>query len=471
MARAASAAAAPSALTERLCSRPPSMKTSTPGWSASATAVVALCVMIRADRSGRSAPATASAVVPASRMAVVPDVLYAGSLLETAPAGELEAEPLHPYSYGLLLSEPPADHRVRDLVSIPGSVPAPDLVAGTCPFAPRCRWATAECEQAAPALAEVELPDVAHGRLSACVRLPQIRDEMASLRERAGQDAAAPQAGRSAAPLIQISELRKVFKQGTRTVTALDGVSVEVGAGESVGLVGESGSGKTTLARVLAGLEFASSGQVSIDGISAADWSTLSGKDRRRLRGTVQIVFQDPYSSLNPMHTIGAALAEAVNVHDPAAKNVQGQVGELLGSVGLPTGYAKRRPAALSGGERQRVAIARALAVRPRVLICDEPVSALDVSVQAQILNLLAAIRAERGIGYLFITHDLSIVRQITDYLYLMHRGQVVESGPTEQVLSSPSDPYTIKLLDSVPRAETDWLAGHGALSPNRAAM
>jgi peptide/nickel transport system ATP-binding protein len=366
-------------------------------------------------------------------------VLYAGSLLETAPAGELEAEPLHPYSHGLLLSEPPADHRVRDLVSIPGSVPAPDLVAGTCPFAPRCRWATAECEQAAPALAEVTLADVSRGRLSACVRLPQIRDEMASLRERAGQDAAAPPAGRSAALLIQVSELRKVFKQGSRTVTALDGVSVEVGAGESVGLVGESGSGKTTLARVLAGLESASSGQVSIDGIAAADWSTLSGKDRRRLRGTVQIVFQDPYSSLNPMHTIGAALAEAV--------------------------------AALSGGERQRVAIARALAVRPRVLICDEPVSALDVSVQAQILNLLAAIRAERGIGYLFITHDLSIVRQITDYLYVMHRGQVVESGPTDQVLSNPSDAYTIKLLDSVPRAETDWLASHGALSPDRAAM
>jgi peptide/nickel transport system ATP-binding protein len=396
-------------------------------------------------------------------------VLYAGSLMETAPAGELEAEPLHPYSHGLLLSEPPADHRVRDLVSIPGSVPAADLVAGTCPFAPRCRWATPDCEQGAPALAEVDLPDVAPGRLSACVRLPQIREEMATLRERAGQDAAAPPPGRSADPLILVSELRKVFKQGTRTVTAVDGVSVEVGAGESVGLVGESGSGKTTLARIVAGLEPASGGQVTIDGIAAADWSKLAGKDRRRLRGTVQIVFQDPYSSLNPMHTIGAALSEAVTIHDPSVKNVQAQVGELLESVGLPAGYAKRRPAALSGGERQRVAIARALAVRPRILICDEPVSALDVSVQAQILNLLTAIRAERGIGYLFITHDLSIVRQITDYLYVMHRGRVVESGPTEAVLTNPSDPYTVKLLDSVPRAETDWLAG--ALSQDRAAM
>jgi peptide/nickel transport system ATP-binding protein len=395
-------------------------------------------------------------------------VLYAGSLLETAPAGELEAEPLHPYSHGLLLSEPPADHRVRDLVSIPGSVPSPDQVAGKCPFAPRCRWATAECDQAAPELTEVTLADVPRGRLSACVRLPQIRAEMASLRERADQDAPATVSGRSSGPLIQVSDLRKVFKQGSRTVTAVDGVSVEVGAGESVGLVGESGSGKTTLARVLAGLEPATSGQVIIDGIAAGDWSRLPGKDRRRLRGTVQIVFQDPYSSLNPMHTIGAALAEAVTIYDPSARNVSAQVGELLQSVGLPAGYAKRRPAALSGGERQRVAIARALAVRPRMLICDEPVSALDVSVQAQILNLLAAIRAERGIGYLFITHDLSIVRQITDYLYVMHHGRIVESGPTDQVLASPSDAYTIKLLDSVPRPETDWLAG-GALRADRA--
>jgi peptide/nickel transport system ATP-binding protein len=211
-------------------------------------------------------------------------------------------------------------------------------------------------------------------------------------------------------------------------------------------------------------------GQVTIDGIQAGDWSRLAGKDRRRLRGTVQIVFQDPYSSLNPMHTVGAALAEAVNIYAPSAKNVPAQVGELLQSVGLPAGYAQRRPAALSGGERQRVAIARALAVRPRILICDEPVSALDVSVQAQILNLLAAIRAERGIGYLFITHDLSIVRQITDYLYVMHHGRVVESGPTDRVLAHPSDPYTVKLLESVPRPETDWLAGRDALSQDRAA-
>ncbi|HXT90696.1 MAG TPA: ABC transporter ATP-binding protein [Trebonia sp.] len=393
-------------------------------------------------------------------------VLYAGSLLEAGGAAELEVEPLHPYSHGLLLSEPPADRRVRDLVSIPGTVPAPDLVAGSCAFAARCQWAAPACAAAAPPLAEV-----APGRLSACVRLPEIREEMAARREAAAQDAPLPAPGRSSAPLIQVADVRKVFHQGTRTVTALAGVSIEVGAGESVGLVGESGSGKTTLARMLAGLEHPTSGEITIDGIAASDWSRLGGKDRRRLRGTVQIVFQDPYSSLNPMHTVGAALAEAVHIHDPAAKDVPAQVGDLLASVGLPPAYAQRRPAALSGGERQRVAIARALAVRPRVLICDEPVSALDVSVQAQILNLLAAIRAERGIGYLFITHDLSIVRQITDYVYVMHRGRIAEAGPTEQVLTRPSAAYAIKLLESVPRADADWLAGRDALRPEGAAM
>jgi peptide/nickel transport system ATP-binding protein len=289
---------------------------------------------------------------------------------------------------------------------------------------------------------------------------------MSLLRERAEQDLTAVTQARPGSPLIQVTDVRKVFHQGTRTVTALDGVSLQVGEGESVGLVGESGSGKTTLARMLVGLEAVTSGQIAIDGVPAADWATLSGRDRRRLRGTVQIVFQDPYSSLNPMHTVGSALAEAVTTHAPAAKDVPAQVAGLLESVGLPAGYARRRPAALSGGERQRVAIARALAAKPRVLICDEPVSALDVSVQAQILTLLAAIRAERGIGYLFITHDLSIVRQITDHLYVMHRGRIAEYGATETVLASPRDPYTIKLLESAPRPGPDWLTARGPAGP-----
>jgi peptide/nickel transport system ATP-binding protein len=380
-------------------------------------------------------------------------VLYAGSLAEVGPSAGIEDEPLHPYTHGLLLSEPPAEHRVRELVTIPGSVPAPDEVARRCPFSPRCRWSAPRCREGTPPLVEV-----APGRYSACIRLLEIRAEMVALRERGEQEVHPPIPGRIADPLIDVRDVHKVFHTGSRTVTALEGVSIEVGEFESVGLVGESGSGKTTLARILVGLENATDGRVEIAGMAAADWSRLSRGDRSKLRSTVQIVFQDPYSSLNPMRSIGWTLGEAVSIHNPSVKNVKARVEDLLQSVGLPTSYAQRKPVALSGGERQRVAIARALAAEPRVLICDEPVSALDMSVQAQILNLFASLRAERGIGYLFITHDLSIVRQISEYLYVMHHGHVVESGPTEQVLTQPQDPYTINLLRSVPRSEADWL-------------
>jgi peptide/nickel transport system ATP-binding protein len=351
------------------------------------------------------------------------------------------------------LSEPPGDRRVGELVAIPGGVPAPDAVADCCTFAPRCAWVEPMCRRAAPPLREVS-----PGRLSACIRLPEIRPEMLARRRRAERDALPAVPARAAVPLIGVEDARKVFRSGSRAVTALDGVTIEIGANESVGLVGESGSGKTTVARMLVGLERPTSGKITIDGIPADDWAALSGDDRRKLRSTVQIVFQDPYSSLNPMRSIGWTLGEAITTHHPRAKNLQAQVEDLLQSVGLPASYAPRKPVALSGGERQRVAIARALAANPRVLVCDEPVSALDMSVQAQILNLLASIRADRGISYLFITHDLSIVRQVSEYLYVMHRGQIVESGPTEQVLTNPAEPYTIKLLDSVPGAATDWL-------------
>jgi peptide/nickel transport system ATP-binding protein len=381
-------------------------------------------------------------------------VLYAGSLVEVSSSAELDAEPLHPYSLGLLLSEPSAEQRERELVAIPGSVPAPDEVAGSCVFAPRCSWAAAACRERTPPLAEV-----APGRLSACVRLPEIRDEMAAMRRR-GQPEDSPRvsARKEPAALITVQDARKAFRNGNRAVTALDGVSIEVGEHESVGIVGESGSGKTTLARILVGLEQATSGQIAIDGIPAGNWASLNARDRRKLRNTVQIVFQDPYSTLNPMRSIGSILSEAVSIGEPERKDRDAEVSNLLRSVGLPADYAARKPVALSGGERQRVAIARVLAAQPRILICDEPVSALDMSVQAQILNLLISLRSQRGLGYLFITHDLAIVRQVTERIYVMHGGRVVEAGPTEEVLSNPRDPYTVTLLNSVPRPEPDWL-------------
>jgi len=380
-------------------------------------------------------------------------VLYAGSLVETAPSAALESEPLHPYSHGLLLSEPPADYRMRELLTIPGAVPSPDEVADSCSFAPRCRWAAAECVQAKPPLEQV-VPE----RLSACVRLHDIRGEMAAVRDRATGEVHAAVAISDEPSLIRVENIHKVFRRGNRRVVALEDVSIVIRPNESVGLVGESGSGKTTLARMLVGLEAATSGEIIIDGVSASNWADLTQKQKRRLRDSVQIVFQDPYSSLNPTLSIGATLNEAITTRDPRARNVSARAAELLDAVGLPAAYARRKPAALSGGERQRIAIARALAANPRILICDEPVSALDMSVQAQVLNLLSTLKRTHGLGLLFITHDLAIVRQMTDRLYVIYRGRIVESGTTAAVLDSPNDPYTIKLMASIPRADVGWL-------------
>jgi peptide/nickel transport system ATP-binding protein len=236
-------------------------------------------------------------------------------------------------------------------------------------------------------------------------------------------------------------------------VQALGGVSIAIDEGESVGIVGESGSGKTTLGRCLVGLETPTGGTITVDGIDASDYAKLARADRARLRRTVQIVFQDPYSTLDATQTIGAALREILQVNGFPSERTKERIDELLERVGLPLGYAKRRPAALSGGERQRVAIARTLAVEPKLLVCDEPVSALDVSVQAQILNLFRELREQFGIGYLFITHDLAVVRQVVDRVYVLYQGRVVEEGPVDEILDNPQHPYTERLIASIPRS------------------
>jgi peptide/nickel transport system ATP-binding protein len=372
-------------------------------------------------------------------------VLYAGSVLEVAPAVQLERIPLHPYSLGLLLSEPPLDRRLASLAAVEGSVPTPDEVADRCPFAPRCGWCRPACIAGPVALAPVD-----DGRLSACVRIGEIRTELAAARAAATREAPLPaRAPADAEPLAQTVELVKRFGD----MQALGGVSLEVYSGESVGLVGESGSGKSTLARCLLGLEQPTSGRIVVDGVDATDYGALREGDLRRVRGAVQIIFQDPYSSLNPARSVGGTLGEALSV-----SAVGSTTAELLERVRLPASYARRKPAALSGGERQRVAIARALAVRPKLIVCDEPVSALDVSVQAQILNLFREIREELGIAYLFITHDLAVVRQVAERVYVLYRGTVVESGPIDSVLDHAQHQYTRRLVESVPSTETDWL-------------
>jgi peptide/nickel transport system ATP-binding protein len=369
-------------------------------------------------------------------------VLYAGALLELGAAGAIEREPRHPYTLGLLLSEPPADRRLESLPAIGGSVPAADDVVGRCAFAARCEWATDEC-RATPA----ELLPLAGGGFSACRRTHEIRDAMLDVRRRASERLHVERVNGRGAALLRCVDVRKTFDTG---MEAVKGVTLEIAVGESVGLVGESGSGKTTLGRCVVGLEALTGGTIAIDGIDATDRARLTARDRARLHRSVQIVFQDPYSSLNPVRTIGATLREALTAHDRGAREVDRRVRELLGRVGLPETYAARKPVALSGGERQRVAIARAIAVRPKLLVCDEPVSALDVSVQAQILNLFASLREEYEISYLFISHDLAVVRQVVERAYVMYRGEVVEAGPVDGVLERPGHEYTQRLVSAI---------------------
>jgi peptide/nickel transport system ATP-binding protein len=391
-------------------------------------------------------------------------VLYAGSVLEVAAAEPMEAEPLHPYTLGLLLSDPPVDRRLSRMAAIPGSVPSPDQVAASCAFAPRCEWRAQACTAGAPPLVQV-----APARWSACVRIAEIGPLMQAARGDAvaarldhEQEAALSQEAAQAGAVVVARDVEKVFGgsgQSGRRVAALKGVSLEIGADEAVGLVGESGSGKSTLGRCLVGLETPTAGTIVVNGLDASGAGKLSAADRRRLRRTVQMVFQDPYSTLNPVRTVGSTLGEALTAADSQIRDVRKAVGELLERVGLPTGYAERKPVALSGGERQRVAVARALAVRPQLIVCDEPVSALDVSVQAQILNLLSEVRRELGVSYLFITHDLAVVRQVAERVYVLRQGEVVEQGTTSDVLDNPQHWYTRKLVDSIPSSDATWLA------------
>ncbi|MFG2294500.1 ABC transporter ATP-binding protein [Streptomyces sp. NPDC048603] len=250
--------------------------------------------------------------------------------------------------------------------------------------------------------------------------------------------------------VLEVRGLRRTFG----SVHAVDDVSFVLPEGGSLGIVGESGSGKTTTARIVVGLERADAGDVLVRGRTRA--GRTRGRNARLARAReVQMVFQDPYLSLDPRTGVEAALRETLRLHFPDRDHTA-RVRELLDQVGLGTRAADALPRQLSGGQRQRVAIARALAVEPAVLVLDEAVAALDVSVQAQILNLLADIREQTGIGYLFITHDLGVVRCVTDEIVVMRCGAVVEQGPTEEVLAAPRHPYTRLLLESVPRAGWD---------------
>jgi oligopeptide transport system ATP-binding protein len=263
----------------------------------------------------------------------------------------------------------------------------------------------------------------------------------------------------SARPVVEVSGIRKEFGD----LVAVDDVSFRVPAAGSLAIVGESGSGKTTIARMIVGLERPTRGTITACGHDRSR-PARSVKDRRRRGREVQIVFQDPYTSLDPRQSAEATIDEVLRLHHgwPAGRR-RARITELTGLVGLDGRQARALPRALSGGQRQRVAIARALAAEPRLLILDESVAALDVSIQAQVLNLLADIRDSTGVSYILISHDLAVVRQLTNETIVLYRGQVVEHGSTASVLDDPQDSYTKRLRASVPRP--GWKPRRGGLS------
>lgn len=258
------------------------------------------------------------------------------------------------------------------------------------------------------------------------------------------------------APLLTVDDLVVEYPgKGFRAqpFRALKGVSLDILPGETMGLVGESGSGKTTLGRAVLGLAPVSGGTVTYDG---RDISHLGRAQRRALSSEIQVVFQDPYSSLNPSMTIEQILAEPLTASGVAGSEARSRVRDLLDQVGLPSDARSRLPREFSGGQRQRIAIARALALRPKLIVCDEPVSALDLSTQARVLDLFIDIQNRTGVAYLFVTHDLAVVRHISHRVAVMYKGEIVETGPAERVTSQPEHPYTQRLFMAAPVPDPD---------------
>jgi ABC-type glutathione transport system ATPase component len=261
---------------------------------------------------------------------------------------------------------------------------------------------------------------------------------------------------RDEVPILEARQVSRRYKarrslgRAAELVVAVDRATLALHQGEAVGLVGESGSGKSTLGRLLLGLEPPDEGRILFEGQGI---TTQSPAELRRFRRTVQVVFQDPFGSLNPRLSVGSALREVLSVHDLARGDAaEARVAELLDRVGIDPRSARRYPHEFSGGQRQRIGIARALCLGPRVIIADEPVSALDVSVQAKVLELMRELRRELGLAYLFISHDLAVIRQICDRVLVMQGGRIVESGPTVELFERPRDAYTHSLLEAVPR-------------------
>lgn len=386
-------------------------------------------------------------------------VMYAGQIVEAASRQAFFARPLHPYSRKLFAAVPDRRKRGRRLETISGTVPPLDRRFTGCRFAERCDEAWLRCREQAPAWIELAEEGEPHG--VRCLRYQPGIDAPAVARPPAAGEAAEAPPG-EAEPLLEVRDLKVhfpirkgLFKRVVGQVYAVDGVDLRIPAGRTLALVGESGCGKTTAGKALLRLIEPTAGEVRFEG---TDLLRLPAARMRRLRSRLQIIFQDPFSAMNPRMMIRSIIEEGMRaqgiVRTPAER--ARRVAELLEQVGLPPEAAQRYPHEFSGGQRQRICIARALAVEPKLLVCDEPTSALDVSVQAQTLNLLRDLQKRLGLGYLFITHNLSVVAYLAHDVAVMYLGRIVEQGPVDAILDDPRHPYTRALLSAVPTLDAD---------------
>jgi len=376
-------------------------------------------------------------------------VMYASRLVEEGDADDVFHRPRHPYSMGLLRSVPRLDRPRGDkLETIEGLPPNAAAPPPGCRFAPRCPYRIAICETE-PALMRTDT-----GGLTRCHRHQEIaQGKLVWAAAAAGTHQTATAAGEallSVRNLTKHFEVRGGLRGGSGTVRAVQDVSFDIYPGETLGLVGESGCGKTTVGRLVLKLEEPTGGEIRFDGL---DLANASAGDMKAMRRKIQVIFQDPYSSLNPRMTVGQIIGEPLHVYKlvPGRKEEQARVAQLLEQVGLRPEMATRYPHQLSGGQRQRVGIARALAMEPSFIVCDEAVSALDVSIQGQIINLLEDLQRRLGLAYLFIAHDLAVVRHISMRVVVMYFGRVMEVANRDTIYSEPLHPYTKVLLDAAP--------------------
>jgi peptide/nickel transport system ATP-binding protein len=382
-------------------------------------------------------------------------VMYAGEVVEDGPTEALLTDPRHPYTWALLNAAPRLDRYTpgqRRLTTIEGMPPDPLKWPAGCRFAPRCPFKVAKCEEHPP------LMSAGDGRSARCWVTQGTRSLPRAVIHAATADAgtrARPRA--EAETILEIKGLVKHFPVAKtslfakrQAVHAVDGVDLVVRKGETVGLVGESGCGKSTLARLIVRIHEPDAGSVRFAG---QDITHASAAEIRPLRRRMQMIFQDPYASLNPRMTAGEIVAEPINFHgiaaDPAAVNAR--VEELLRLVGLTPAAAAKYPHEFSGGQRQRISIARALAVSPDLIVADEPISSLDVNIQAQIINLLIELQERLSLTYVFIAHDLAVVRHVSDRIVVLYLGKVMEVAPAADLFDRPLHPYTRSLISAVP--------------------